>query len=380
MTLASGFLLGRITNEFSPPNSNLWDVLQGTFSVANRPTNFLSWLSVILLAGVPLSYRFLKKLHKQKQYAKLFATILQRHKSRAITPFNGLSWDDDLSLQTCPELHRGWVASEIKVQHDTTRFSMPEKYKQAYKEYFNKFHEEKRFFNDGIKFMLTRNPASFLDSPTLSLNTRETLYSQIQFYKDNIAILTPERNELIRKAVDGYVEFPHSLCMHIVVVTSDDKVVTTKRSAKVSYYPNTWSCTAEEQLAPQDFEKGGGSLISKWAGRLLSEEFGLNAEDYNDGNVRILSAFLESDILNISLCAHVVLDIPASELNQRLLILPRPDYEFSEWAFLTHDEVLNELFRPTKAYHPSSGYRMLMALIRKYGEPTVVEKILNQTK
>lgn len=122
-------------------------------------------LSLMVICDItcrcPLILSFPKKLHKQKQYAKLFATILQRHKSRAITPFNGLSWDDDLSLQTCPELHRGWVASEIKVQHDTTRFSMPEKYKQAYKEYFNKFHEEKRFFNDGIKFMLTRNPASF---------------------------------------------------------------------------------------------------------------------------------------------------------------------------------------------------------------------------
>lgn len=380
ITLVSGFLLGRITNEFSIPNANFTDIILGTFSIINRPANFLSWLSIILLVGIPLSLRILKRLHKQKQYAKLFADILQKHKSRAISPFNGLAWDETLSLQTCPELHRGWLAAEIKIQHDTTKFSMPDKYRQAYKDYFEKSYEEKRFFNDGAKFMLTRNPTSFSDSLTLSLSTRETIYSQIQFYKDNVAILTPERNELIRKLIEGYVEFPHSLSMQMIIITSDDKVVMTKRSAKVNYYPNMWSCSAEEQLAPQDFEKNTSPLISKWAGRMLSEEFGLNTEDYNNSNLRVLSVFLESDILNVSLCTHVVLDISASELNQRLLILPRTDYEFSEWVFLTHDELLGELFRPTKAYHPSSGYRILMGLIRRYGEPTVVEKILNQIK
>jgi hypothetical protein len=378
MTLVSGFLIGRITNEVSTPKADFESVLQGVFSLAGRPANLLSWLSVILLLGIPLSLQLLKRFHQQKQYVKLFANILQKHRSRSISPFSGLAWDDDLSLQTCPELHRGWIASEVRVQHDTTRFSIPDKYKQAFKDYYEEFREAKRFYDDGTKLMLTRNPASFSDSPTLSLNTRETLYSQVQFYKDNVAILTPERNELIRKAVEGQIEFPHSLCMHMVIVTSDDKVVLTKRSTKVGYYPNTWSVTAEEQLAPQDFDQGQTSLVSRWANRLLSEEFGLNTEDYNDKNLRILSAFLESDILNISLCAHVILDITASELNQRLLILPRPDYEFSEWSFLTHDEVLSELFRPKKTYHPSSGYRMLMALIRRFGEPIIIEKILRQ--
>lgn len=378
ITLASGFLLGRVTNEMSVPKVGILDVLQGTFSIAERPTNVLSWLSVILLVIVPVGYRILARQHKKQRYDKLFALLVRRHRARAIAPYNALAWDEALSLQTCPELHRGWPMSEIRLSHDTTRFSLPEEYRQAYIDYFEKYKQEKRFFDDGVKLMITRNPTSFSDSPTLILHTQETLYSQIQFYRDNVVTIASKRDTLIRAAVEGPIHFPHSLCMHMIVVTRDDKVLITKRSGKVSYHPNTWSCSVEEQFSTKDLQSGESLALLKCAERLLFEELGLTSEEYDEANLRTLSLFLESDILGVSLCAHAVLKIDSSELGKVLLGLPRTDYEFTEWAFLSHEELLNELFRPSRPYHPTSGYRMLMALIRRFGEPIVAEKFLRE--
>ena len=379
MGLSSGFFLSRVTNELSLPYTNWLDVLNGLFSITNRPTNIFTWLSLILLVAVPLGNNMLARYHKKRRYEKIFAFLVQRHKAPSIASFNTIGWNSVVSLQTCPELHRGWLVSEVQLYHNTARFSLPKEYEQAYREYFNKYYQEKRFFDDGVKIMLTRNPIAFSDTPTLVLETQETLFSQIQFYRDNVAVLTSKRDELIRKVFDELlVLFPHSLCMHVIVVTKDDKVLITKRSPKVIYFPGTWSCSVEEQLALQDLQESSSRIVLRWFERLLYEELGLSSETYSRSNLRILSVFVESDILSISLCAHAVLDINSTELDQILRSLPRTDYEFTEWAFLTHKELLKELFHPTKPYHPTSGYRMLMALIKRYGEPRVASEFFSR--
>jgi len=358
----------------SVPNTTLLSVLQGTFWIGDRSTNWFSWLAVVLLFAVPVSIKLLSRLHAKKQYDILFATLVDKHKSRAIKQYNAVAWGDALSLQTCPELSRGWELATVRLEHDTTRFPLPNRYLSAYKDYFERYKEEKRFFNDGVKYMIVKNPIAFSDSTHLVLHTRETRYSEVQFYRDNVATLASERDALIAKAISGNIEFPHSLCMHLVVVTSDDKVLLTKRSDKVAYYPAMWSCSVEEQLASQDMDSDKQRAMSRWGDRFLLEELGLRNEVYNANNFRILSVFLETDSLNISLCAHVVLNVHSNELGQILRGLPRTDYEFTDWVLLSHEELLTELFDPTRPHHPTTAYRMLLALIRRYGEPVVAEK------
>ena len=377
--IAWGFLLGRVTNEMSVPHRDVIDVINGLFSVTDHPTNLLSWLSLLLLITIPTINRILIKLNKKRQYAKLFTFLVKQHKARVIAPYNALAWDSALSLQICPELHRGWLMSEVRLYHNTTKFSLPQKYTQAYKEYFKKYYKEKRFFDDGIKFMLTSNPIAFSDTPTLVLYTKETLYSQIMFFKDNVEIIPFERNELIKTCVkEGVISFPHSLAMATVVVTSDDKLLIVKRCHKVAYFPNTWSCSIDEQLAPQDMTGSANNIVLRWGKRMLLEELGLENEAYNDDNLRILSVFLESDIFEITLCVHVTLDIDSHVLDRVLHGLPRTDYEFDEWTFLDYKVALDELFTPTRLYDGTSGYRMLLASIHRFGEPVIAERFLNR--
>lgn len=374
LTLASGFLIGRATNELSVPRASYVDILDRMFSITDRPTNILSWLALMTIIGVPICYRVLARYHRQRRYDSVFALLVQKHKNPAIAPYNTLGWGNSLSLQTCPDLHEGWMISELQLFHDTTVFVLPRRYEQAFEEYRRNYYDERRFFDDGDKIMLSRNPVAFSDSPTLVLNTQQTVYSKACFFRDEIAIMSSERDVLIRQATEGPINFAHMFSMELVLVTSDDKVLITKRSMKVTLYPGFWSCSAEEQFALKDLEDGRDRAILRWAERMLREEMGLSAETYDVDNVRVMSVLLDTAVLNVGLCTHVRLSIDSSELDRILSALPRTDYEFTEWLFLEHDKLLEELFHPTRSYHPTSGYRMLMALMRRYGEPRAAEE------
>lgn len=379
IALSSGFLIGRVTNELSIPYVDWLSVIRGLFSLTDRPTNLLTWLSVLILIVIPTLNRMLSRLHKRRRYEIVFAELTQRYKAPPIEPFKGIGWDGSLTLQSCPLLHRGWLINEVQIRHNATRYSIPQEYKQAYEEYFKKSFDEKRFFDNTVRIMLIRNPIAFSDSPTLILETQEALYSQIQFYRENVALLTSKRDEYICRATEELcIDFPHSFCMHMIIVTRDDKVLLTKRAPKVAYFPGMWSCSVEEQLSLQDVQEE--EPVQKWFERLLREELGLGTETYNKDNLRVLSVFLESDILNVSLCAHAVIDLISKELEVILESLPRTDYEFSEWKFLSYKDLLEELFRPTRLYHPTSRYRMLMALIKRFGEPTLAKMLFSQQR
>jgi pyrimidine deaminase RibD-like protein len=309
-----------------------------------------------------------------KKPSGLAASAIQRHKSVVVAPYIGTGWGDDLSLQDCPTMREGWPMAKIDVRlFADDPFCLPDRHQQAYEDYFRREYDKKRFKHDGVKFMLSRNPTSFSDSPSLTLQLRPTKYSHVQYYRDNVAIIPSERNALLEELVRGTLEadFPHSFCMHMIVVTSDRKVLLTRRSPKVDYYPGTWSASVEEQLAPTDFEADSKNPVLAWGGRLLLEELGLGPDAYHHDNLRILSVFLESDILNTSLCAYAELKIDSATLEKVIRSQSRTDFEFTEWGFLDlqREALLSELFQPTRQYHATSGIRLMQTFLKNFGMP-----------
>ncbi len=182
------------------------------------------------------------------------------------------------------------------------------------------------------------------------------------------------RDPLIVQAVRDTlrIAFPNSFCLHAALITSDSKLLRTRRSPKVEYHPNSWSVSVEEQLAPDDFRPNGKTSCLTWGKRLLREELGLERGSYQVDQFTGQSIFLEADVLNVSLCAVCRLAVSASELEVILRGKPRKDHEFTEWDFLdlSAAALLGELKSPTKQYHPSSGYRLLHVLLRQFGAPT----------
>jgi len=312
----------------------------------------------------------------------LLAKLLAKHVDPVIAPFADgvVSFGSALTLLLAPDLREGWPLKEVKVHYTGDAFSFPPGDRDNYKSYFDANFEAKRFFNNGVKYCIRKNPAAFTDTPTLELEIEKTCYSQVQYCRDCIATVASRRNKLIADSIEtNKILFPHALCMHAVIVSSDEKVLMVRRSPKVSYYPNAWSVSLEEQLSEKDAPIDEGVLL-RWSKRFLLEELGVLEEHYEERNLRATAVFLEGELLNCSIAALFKLSIKASQLQQIIRTQPRADAEFdtNRYRFLTLSEVAAELFNPTVPLHPTSQYRMLLYLYHEYGGPRLAKMLFKR--
>jgi hypothetical protein len=301
-------------------------------------------------------------------------TALLRLKSPTISSFSGIGCGDATSLQTCPHIRAGWALSRVHVSCANQNFRIPTELKVQYRDYLLEHKKQRRFQDNQDKFMLAANPASFTDMPSLSLALRPTKYSMVQFYLEKIAPDSTRRENLISELMQAPLSahFPQALCMHMVVATLDGKLLLTKRSDKVRYHPGTWSASVEEQLARKDLGSSPYTVLPRLARRLLKEELALGKNAYHQSSIKLLSVFLEADILNTALCVFAELRLTSRQLNSVLRAKPREDYEFTDWDFIDLDRqtLLTCIFRPTRRYHPTSRYRLLLTLLHRVGVPT----------
>jgi pyrimidine deaminase RibD-like protein len=357
------------------------------------------------------------------KYDQIFAA-LEGNKGPRLQGKRGVAVNDALSMLLCPDIKQGWKASQIRVLHDPTPLAVNERDAELYELYRKVFYEKKGFENDNPKVMLTRHAWDTSDAGSLKLHTGRTKYSYIQFYKDIVSATDERRarlldeieqlhdgNEAERRSLvqgihdstqlhsqrveelmarfigpsDKTLEFPHALCLHIAVATKDGKLLITCRAPQSEYRPSTWSCSLEEHMAVPDLNLAHDGTVQdgavlRWAQRALREEFGLQKETYDSANVRILSLFLESDILNIALCCWVKLNIDSRTLAAILRGVPHVDDEMTAWDFLDYSEptLISEILwaRQVTSYHPTSQFRMLMTLMKKKGWPRHAHKWL----
>ena len=267
-----------------------------------------------------------------------------------------------ITLAISPFLKEGWSSQDIQINFDTSvEFHVPDLEKAIFDSYFYNNYDSKRFFNDGDKYSLNNNPIVFSDSPDLHITLLRTRYSVVEFYRDNFAKLVLERNRLLDELINhSRVSFPSSLCLHSVVVTNDHKLLVSRRSPKVGHYPKKWSISLEEQIKAPDLFPVTGNAVSRLAIRMLKEELGIDESAISSNGVRVLSVFVETDILNCSLMSVIYLNLSSSILDKFIRNSSRSDYEFDSWKFQSHEQVINDLNERLEDYHPSAGYRMLM--------------------
>ena len=376
---ASGLIVGMLVNTMSAPDlsKSMCSILNNIFQVKGRPLNYLSWISlgIILLPVVEL---LLKYYFKNRSFESIFKKLLiNRIDPSLLEYYKGrITIGTSLTIQQTPDLINGWEIKDISIDYDSKEFKIPQEYKDKYDSYFKDNFKLKGFTNDGKKYMITNSPSSFSDAKNLNLELQSCRYSQIQFYKDNV--ICNERNNLIKTTISGLsISYPHSLCLHLIVITSDRKILTTLRSESVNYYPLTWSVSLEEQLHESDFLDGNHNVLNRWLKRFLIEEVGIDEDDFDISNFRILSVFLESDIMNCSLCGILKLELKSEKLKDIFEVRPKIDKEFIDWDFLSYEELIEELKRSTKNYHPTSNYRIFMTLLYKFGPIKILKKIFH---
>jgi DNA-binding winged helix-turn-helix (wHTH) protein len=347
-------------------------IATGPFRLVKRPEPILgtdtapsSVATIPLATGIEASEQF-------PEYDLGFAHLATLSRAPAIKELPGFGWGTALSLQDAPD-YAGWQISAVELQWERQPFQLDQQLHDRYQQYFKEFYMKKRFNEDNDKFMLIENPIAFSDAPSLVLNVKPCKYSEVQFYRDNIAT-SSRRDALIEELVIGSLraDFPHSLCMHAVIITADHKLLRTRRSPKVAYYAGAWSCSVEENLAASDLKADEKSRILALGMRLLDEELHLTEQASTPEKMWLLSVFLESDILNISLCSEITLTLSSSELDTALRGFRRKDTEFTQWDYLEleKDVLLREIIHPNLEYHPTSQYRLVQVLLKHFGTPS----------
>ncbi len=291
---------------------------------------------------------------------------------------SAVAWGPCCTLQMAPFLREGWTLDQIRIEKHSARFHFPENKKAAYAAYRKR--ESRRLRPDRPKYALRNRPFALTDAPDLDLSVSTCVFSQVQFCRDCIAPITSDRDHFVMQARKTAVEFPHAFCLHMIIVTADSRLLLAKRSDKLVYNPGVWSLSVEEQMSEEDLQEPPSQVMKAWVHRLLWEEIGLSHEDIKDTDVRVLSVFVEADVLNCSMAAVAYLPMSSKDLEALLRTGGRPDPEIEEFLFISEDQLLNELRDPTRPYHTTAQYRMLLFLASRSSFPAVVRSIAHLEK
>jgi hypothetical protein len=367
--LAGGVLIGIWVNALSGADrASLWRTTIDVFDVTARPAAWVAVTAGLILVIRPLVPAVQNRLAASTDEAVLLSDRLAALVDPRIRSFHRgrIAWGAQLVLQSCPRIEEGWRQNEIRLEREPTEFTFTDPAELA--TFRSWLHTVAAKNAHGGGFNLVRNPTAFTDDPELHLRIQPVRYVAVRFYQRNRAILEEVRARHIARVIEtGEITFPHKFCLHAVIATADGRLLLTRRSDKVDYHPQTWSCSVEEQLSPDDVRHPDTNIVLRWTHRMLTEELGLDAEDRSRSQARYLAVFLETDILNCTLAALVTLDMSSTRLDAIIRSRPRQDYEYQDWTFLRWEEVTDELMRPSRIYHPSSGLRMFLAGIVRFG-------------
>jgi hypothetical protein len=171
---------------------------------------------------------------------------------------------------------------------------------------------------------------------------------------------------------------PNMFYVHILLISSDNKVIILRRSKFVEEYKGAWSATFEEQFRPKEAGGEYDSDVFDTAVRGVREEIGLNVERKD---VTFLSLTFEYPNFNLGLAGVVKVKETAQEI-WRAWQIGYTDREISRFTaiHLDVDTILplirNQVFEPkgidsdnseAAPWHPTARFRLLFGLLHHFG-------------
>lgn len=294
-------------------------------------------------------------------------------------------------LEPLPEgQQRGWLPEKCFLK-ECGEFSnaprLEENYQKWCKDIRNK--SPQKLDEDWPKYVLVNHPDSETDEHFVELEVCKTKWSRVQAAYTHSTQRGKGGREFLFMAADpdwspgkrtkldlNRSEFPHSLCLHGVVITKDNKVLVLQRPGpdKTDYHPYAWSFSFEEQLADKDFdtsiEGNSEQLVKNWLIRSVRQEvLGDTVKNYFDvDKVRILAIAIEEEFLNPFLVAYIPVNCESSILANILPHAPdRKEWLRYDFYALDPPEALSTAFKNQKhvdgyPLHPTSRYRLYMVL------------------
>mgnify|MGYP002625679024 CR=1 FL=1 len=313
-------------------------------------------------------------LEKEKQTNHRLSEVMRSHTSEvflSVENAGGYAWGENKSLiQNC---EGGWLTENVIIEEvDEEPFVFPAAYEEAYTAYYESPAFQKMLLRgqNQVRWMLTGFGAY---QNKLFLSVKRTEWSQTMFSWHTIMADAETKKQAIdRIFLDEDTDYPNSLCLHAVLVDSENSVVATRiKRRKKNDYPATVAVTLGEQLNASDFSAGlKENFVLQWLKRAVFEEFGFDSDNYfkyiNEGSVRVMSLDAEGDIFNFSLVCCAKLNCTCAELSEYYRLHRSADDEFDEVFPISPAEIPHILAHSQEsadAYHPSSFLRLLFAYV-----------------
>lgn len=304
----------------------------------------------------------------------------------------GLVWGKDRTLWTAPNIVLGIEPKNVIVTHyDSEPFTFVEQeLQEEYEEYVNTeaFQKTIALGNDLPRYMLTRYGGNFnKERPVLWMQLRETSWGLCQFvwhrYDGQVNGMEKQtlwRDKIISEHMNSglrVANYPNSLCLHLIIETSDGKVLITEISKeKNNDYPTTKAVSIGEQIELSDFMDSRDyqdDFVTEWTRRAVCEEFGLSENQYervfDEKTLRVLSLDFEMDIYNFALVCTMKMRHDCEDF-KKLVSSTIEQKEISDMQDMQVEDIPAVLMGypgNENEYHPSSYLRLLMFYLYKNG-------------
>lgn len=180
----------------------------------------------------------------------------------------------------------GWRRSDIKFQVEGDYEMEEEVVKNIPSEVF----EPDLKNEDKVNYAVGSFLEDLTDEEVLTLNVKRIPNRLVRAVADRFELIQEQcypKRHLFDQTNPSY---PHSLIVHMVLVTSDEYLIIGHRSSRPRFYENCWAATYEEHMLPEDQDPFQTAL------RGLKEELvGTDKSEAHIKDVRFFSLFRELD-------------------------------------------------------------------------------------
>lgn len=176
--------------------------------------------------------------------------------------------------------------------------------------------------------------------------------------RHDLSRLRENADQILGQWLAGVASMPSIFCIHSIVLTSDRKVVQTKRPADALYAANCWSLSFEEQVTAADLVSPTYDVATAAALRGFAEEFRLPPDGCR---TRFVTAAIELPIMNPVLLAVIETRRSSDDFVSAAIGTQGEEQpEITEMAFVdaAPDVLAAEIQRTD--LHPTSAIRALI--------------------
>jgi len=286
--------------------------------------------------------------------------------------------DEAIELARASDMSTGWGENGLSIQVLPEPLLLP----STFSDIKTKWKSEHPNEVSNRKTCLYRYGTGSPTRDVLSLSLKETEWEEVQPVH---AELSGRRGSDLRALIlkpllaDRAAQFPNILTVHGILETSDNAVVLAQRSSKVRYHPLCWSASFEEQIEPQDVVNPTSSSIHRASVRGVSEEF-VAGHRLSPSICKVLALIVEFGIINPAAVVYIRIPFSQQELLRarqdvtssldefeqgRIAFVPLDIEQLAHFAIAQYCRLSNS---SRGLWHPTSRYRILIAMLHNFGE------------